>query len=353
MTDTTSKSASYAAIKLPTVKDLLEAGVHFGHETKRWNPAFEDYIFTKRGEFHIIDLEKTLEKLDEALKFITKAAAEGEILIVGTKRQARGIVKEEATRCGAHFVINRWIGGQVTNFDRISTSIKKLRSIEEKLEGDIEEYSQQELSTLRREWARLDRLFGGVKQMDRVPGAVIIIDALYEKIPLKEIRVANVPVVALVDSNTDPAGIEYPVPGNDDAIKSVKLFMKYFADAVLAGNKGNGVKHFFKDYSTVGIKAEDLKQKSVAKEVSKKVQEKEEIKKKQVVSKEEEKAVTKKPTKTSTKTVPTKKVKKATKTTSAKGKIKAGTGTKKATKKKPIAKNESTTKKKTTIKKKK
>ncbi|MBU0975343.1 MAG: 30S ribosomal protein S2 [Patescibacteria group bacterium] len=268
MSDQTTKSASNADVKLPTVKELLEAGVHFGHETKRWNPAFGDYIFTKRGKFHIIDLEKTLDKLEIALNFLIKAASEGDILIVGTKRQAREIVKEEATRCGAHFVINRWIGGQVTNFDRIAKSIRKLRSIEEKLDGDISEYNQQQLSVLRREWARLDRLFGGVKQLEKIPSAVVLIDALYEKIPLRELSVANVPVIALVDSNTDPAGLEYPVPGNDDAIKSVKLFMRFFADAILAGNKGNGIKHFFKDFSTVGIKAEDLKESKEEKKVS-------------------------------------------------------------------------------------
>lgn len=259
MTDAKSKSASAADKKLPTVKDLLEAGVHFGHETKRWNPSFRDYIFTKRGKFHIIDLKQTLEKLEEAMNFLEKVSSDGEIMIVGTKRQARDTVKEEAVRCGAHFVTNRWVGGQVTNFQRISKSIKKLRDIENQLSGDISEYSQQQLSVLRREWGRLNRLFGGVKTLETPPKAVVLIDALYERMPLMELKVAEIPVVALVDSNTNPKGIDYPVPGNDDAIKSVKLFMRYFADAILRGNKGKGVEHELEDYSTIGVKSTERK----------------------------------------------------------------------------------------------
>ncbi len=240
-------------IKLPTVKELLEAGVHFGHETKRWNPEFRDYIFGKRGNFHIINLEKTLECLDKALRFLVEISAKGEILMIGTKRQARYIVKDEAVRCGAHFIVNRWIGGLITNFDEVQKSIKKLRDIENILSGDLGNYTQQQLSVLRRKWARLERLYGGVKTMEQIPIAAFVIDANYERIPVKELSGAGIPIVALVDSNTNPELVDYPIPANDDAIKSINLFVMYVADAILAGNMGKGVKHEFKDLSNVGI----------------------------------------------------------------------------------------------------
>ncbi|MBN2015965.1 30S ribosomal protein S2 [Candidatus Dojkabacteria bacterium] len=248
------KAAKEPSIKLPTVKELLEAGVHFGHETKRWDPEFGEFIYTKRENFHIINLERTLEKFEEALEFLAKTAQGGDILIVGTKRQARDVVKEEAVRCGAHFVINRWVGGLISNYDTVHKSIKKLQDLEEKLSGDIKKYSQQRLAVMRREWGRLDRLYQGIKKLNKVPDAVVIIDAKYEKIVVREARSVGLPIVALVDSNTSPRRIEYPIPANDDAIKSVELMVKYIAQAILAGNKGKGVRHVFRDYSHVGIK---------------------------------------------------------------------------------------------------
>jgi len=259
--------------KLPTVKELLEAGAHFGHETKRWNPKFEEFIYTKRGVFHIIDLEKTLAKLEEAMNFLQSVASKGDdIIFLGTKRQARDIVQEEAIRCGAHFVVNRWVGGLITNFDTVRKGIKRLREVEKMLSEDLDEFSQQELAVLRREWGRLERLFGGVKTLDKLPDAIVTIDACYERIAIKESKKGGVRIVALVDSNTDPAGIDYPVPGNDDAIKSVCLFAKYFADAVLAGNKGKGVKHDLRNFERVGVKevVEDKKEEKEEKEEKKK-----------------------------------------------------------------------------------
>jgi small subunit ribosomal protein S2 len=258
MTVNTTK-AKKSSIKIPTVRELLEAGAHFGHETKRWNPNYAEFIYTKRDKFHIIDLEKTLKKFKEALEFIQKVAPKGNILIVGTKRQARDIVREEAIRCGAHFVINRWVGGTISNFPRISKSIEKLRKIEEKLKGDVKKYTQQQLAVLRREWARYDRLFGGIKKLEKLPDVVIIIDAKYEKMTVRELKSAKIPIIAVVDSNTNPKGIDYPIPANDDAIKSVELLVKYISDAILKGNRGRGVRHEFEDLSMVGIKKSDIK----------------------------------------------------------------------------------------------
>jgi small subunit ribosomal protein S2 len=253
------KTKVKSSISLPSVKDMLEAGVHFGHETKRWNPNYSKYIFKKRDKFHIIDLEKTLGNFEKALDFISKKAETGNILIVGTKRQARDIVKEESIRCGVHYVVNRWVGGLMTNFSIINKSIKKLHLIESKLDGDLKGLSQQQLSVLRREWARFDRIFNGVKYLEKIPDVMIIIDPKFERIALKEARTVKMPVVAIVDSNTDPKLIDYPIPANDDAIKSIQLFMRYIADTILKANKGKGVKYVLRDYSYVGIKKEDQK----------------------------------------------------------------------------------------------
>lgn len=250
------KSSKKSALSLPTVKELLEAGVHFGHEKKRWNPRFAEYVYNERGGFHIIDLEKTLVKLKEAGEFLRKKAKGGDIIFVGTKRQARDIVKDEAIRCGAHFVINRWVGGLLTNFETIHKGIKKLREVEKKLQGDITPYNQQQLSVLRREWGRFDRVYGGVKNLDEVPDVVVVIDAHFERITVREARSQGIPIVALVDSNTDPGGIDYSIPGNDDAIKSIKLFVNYLAECIIIGNKGKGVEHVFVDLSRVGVREE-------------------------------------------------------------------------------------------------
>jgi len=336
--------SSASTIKLPTVSELLEAGAHFGHETKRWNPRFRDFIYTKRGGFHIINLEKTLEKFGEALKFIQSIAEKGgDIIIVGTKRQARDIVREEAVRCGAHFVVNRWVGGQVTNFETVGKGIENLRNIEKQLSGDISGLSQYDLSVLRREWARLDRLFGGVKQLAKRPDAVIIVDAHYENIAVKEARQAGVPIVAIVDSNTDFGLVDYPVPANDDAIKSLELFMKHFADVISAGYKGRGVKHEFTDYSKVGIKGvEDAvpSAKSDTPEAApEQLQKKEEVSKPSVAAKKE---VDPKSTSKKKVTAVKKTVKKA-KTVKKKAVKKATVNKKTATKKKSAKKT--TTKK--------
>lgn len=173
--------------------------------------------------------------------------------MVGTKRQAREIVREQAIRSGAHFVVNRWVGGQITNFDTVGKGIKGLRDVEEKLSGDISEYTPYELAVLRREWGRLDRLFGGVKQLNKRPDVIVVIDAHFENIAIKEAKKAGIPIVAVVDSNTDHRGIQYPIPANDDAINAVQLLVTTLADAISAGNKGKGVKHEFTDFSKIGV----------------------------------------------------------------------------------------------------
>lgn len=252
------KSKRKSKIKLPSLKELLEAGVHFGHETKRWSPNYKEYIYTKRGNFHIIDLDKTLDRFQKALKFISEKA-DSDILMVGTKRQARDIVKEEAVRCGIHFVTNRWVGGLFTNFKEISKGIKRLRELEGILDGDLEGLSQQKLSVLRKEWGRLVRLFSGVRYLDSIPDLIVIFDTNYEKIVFREARKAKIPIVAIVDSNTDPNGIDYPIPANDDAIKSIRLFAQYIADTIIENRKGKGINHEFKDFTSVGIKEIDKK----------------------------------------------------------------------------------------------
>lgn len=309
MNKSSKKKASMPKIELPTPKDLLEAGAHFGHETKRWHPKYEEYIYASRGEFHIINIEKTIEELEKALKFLAKTASRNEVLFVGGKRQAREFVKQGAVEAGAHFIVNRWAGGLLTNFNMIKKSIKQLRELEEVLSGDLDEFTQQELAVLRREWGRLNRLFGGVKNMTRPPGAVVIIDAHYESIALRESIKKGIPIVALIDSNTDPSNIDYPVPANDDALKSVKLFMEYFVKAVKAGNRGKGVQYDFRDYSKVGIKISDLKKEDRQKreKINKKTFKKSEDKKKSI--KEEKRSTKKKstkkktPSKTSKKTI--------------------------------------------------
>lgn len=250
-----SDSYSYS---IPSVKELLEAGVHFGHECKRWNPLMQDFIYTKRGKFHIIDVVKTRENLEKATKFLKESAEAGKvILFVATKRQIQDIVKEQAIRSGSPFVVNRWLGGQFTNFDTIKKSILKLRDLENKLLGDISSYSQQTLSNMRREWARLDRMYQGVKSLDKIPSIVIIFDLHAERIAVKEAKKMGVTIVGIVDTNSNPNLADFPIPANDDAMKSVALISKCLADAIIAGNKGRGIKHEFYDFSKVGIKGFD------------------------------------------------------------------------------------------------
>jgi small subunit ribosomal protein S2 len=342
------KSTKKSSVSTPTVKDMLAAGSQFGHQTKRWDPNYRKYIYAKRGNFHIIDLEKTHEYLNKARQFLTDAAKSKTVLMVGTKRQARDIIREEAVRAGVHFVVNRWVGGTITNFDTIEKGIKSLRNIEEKLSGDLDEYSQKELSVMRREWGRLSRLYGGIKFLQSVPEVLLVVDVHYEKAAIREAKRAGITIVALVDSNSDPSGIDYVIPANDDAIKSIKLLVSSCADAILEGNKGKGIKHLFKDFSTVGIREvaapKEKKQPTEKKKTKRKVKK---VAKKTV---EQKKKASVKPTTTKKKVVKKARKKKA-KTTKEKTTAKKTKKTKKKTTKKTTKKKSKTTRKKSVKKK--
>jgi small subunit ribosomal protein S2 len=220
-----------------TMKELLEAGVHFGHQTKRWNPKMQKYIFGERNGIYIIDLQKTLKKFREAYAFVRDLAARGgTVLFVGTKKQAQETVFEEATRCGMFYVNHRWLGGTLTNFATIRKSIARLRRLEEMGEtGEYDRLPKKEVIHLERERTKLQNALVGIKTMDRLPDAVFIIDPKKEAIAVQEAQRLAVPIVAIVDTNCDPTGIDYPIPGNDDAIRSVRLITSRIADAVLEG----------------------------------------------------------------------------------------------------------------------
>ena len=223
-----------------SMKQLLEAGVHFGHQTRRWNPKMAKYIFTERNGIYIIDLQKTVKKLDEAYNFVREVSAEGgSILFVGTKKQAQESIREEATRCGMHFVNARWLGGMLTNFRTIRRRIDRMEQINKMREdGTFDMLPKKEVAKLELELEKLEKFLGGVKEMGSLPKAMFIVDPRKERIAVSEARKLNIPIVAIVDSNCDPDEIDYVIPGNDDAIRAVKLIAGAMADAVLEGRQG-------------------------------------------------------------------------------------------------------------------
>ncbi|MGI6093278.1 MAG: 30S ribosomal protein S2 [Veillonellaceae bacterium] len=223
-----------------SMKQLLEAGVHFGHQTRRWNPKMAPYIFTERNGIYIIDLQKTVKKVEEAYNFVREIAEQGKtILFVGTKKQAQDAVKEEATRCDMFYVNERWLGGMLTNFQTIQKRINRLRELEKmETEGVFDVLPKKEVITLRHEMDRLQKFLGGIKNMDKLPGALFIIDPRKERIAVAEARKLGLPIVAIVDTNCDPDEIDHVIPGNDDAIRAVKLLTGKMADAVLEGRQG-------------------------------------------------------------------------------------------------------------------
>ena len=220
-----------------TMKELLEAGVHFGHQTKRWNPKMQKYIFGERNGIYIIDLQKTLKKFREAYSYVRDlAAGGGTLLMVGTKKQAQETVLEEAGRCGMYYVNHRWLGGTLTNFSTIRKSIARLKKLDEMKEtGEYDRLPKKEVIVLEREREKLQHTLIGIRNLDRLPSAVFIIDPKKETIAVEEARRLAIPIVAIVDTNCDPTGIDYPIPGNDDAIRSVRLITSRIADAVLEG----------------------------------------------------------------------------------------------------------------------
>lgn len=222
-----------------SIKQLLEAGVHFGHHSRRWNPKMKPYIFGKKQGIFIIDLEKSLERLRVAYDAVRKITESGkDVLFVGTKQQARPIIEEEATRCGSCFVTERWVGGLLTNFEIVSTRINRLAELERMIaDNQYGNSTKKEALLLQREHKKLLRVFAGLRQMDRLPGAIYVVDPVREATAVAEAQRVHIPVVALIDTNGDPEGIDYPIPGNDDALRSIRLVTSTIANAVMEGRK--------------------------------------------------------------------------------------------------------------------
>jgi len=223
-----------------SMKQLLEAGVHFGHQTRRWNPKMAEYIFTERNDIYIIDLQKTVKKIDEAYNFLREVAASGApVLFVGTKKQAQESIQAEAERCGMYYVNHRWLGGMLTNFKTIQSRINKLKQIEKmEAEGKLDLLPKKEVSKLMKIKEKLQANLGGIAEMKRLPGAIFVVDSRKEHIAVMEARSLGIPIVAIVDTNCDPDEIDYVIPGNDDAIRAVKLITSKMADAILEGRQG-------------------------------------------------------------------------------------------------------------------
>ena len=223
-----------------SMKQLLEAGVHFGHQTRRWNPKMQTYIYTERNGIYIIDLQKTVKKLEEAYNFVKDVAANGQsVLFVGTKKQAQEAIREEASRVNMYYVNSRWLGGMLTNFTTIRSRVQRMEELEAmEADGTFEVLTKKEVQGLRHEMEKLEQYLGGIKEMNKLPGALFIVDPRKERIAVAEARKLNIPIVAIVDTNCDPDEIDYVIPGNDDAIRAVKLLTGRMADAVLEGRQG-------------------------------------------------------------------------------------------------------------------
>lgn len=223
-----------------SMKQLLEAGVHFGHQTRRWNPKMSEYIFTERNGIYIIDLQKTVKKVEEAYYFIRDIATEGKsVLFVGTKKQAQESIEFEAKRCNMYFINQRWLGGMLTNFKTIRLRINRLNKLDEmELNGDFDVLPKKEVIKLKLEKEKLEKNLGGIRQMNSLPGALFIVDPRKEKIAITEARILGIPIVSIVDTNCDPDEVDYVIPGNDDAIRAVKLIAAKIADAILEGKQG-------------------------------------------------------------------------------------------------------------------
>ena len=222
------------------MKQLLEAGVHFGHQTRRWDPKMAEYIFQARNGIHIIDLQKTSKKLDEAYAFVKEQAEEGKtVLFVGTKKQAQECMKEAALKCGMFYVDQRWLGGMLTNFGTIQKRIQRLKDLEAmEQDGTFDVLPKKEVILLKKEMEKLERNLGGIKEMNELPGVIFLVDPKKERIAILEARKLNIPVIGLVDTNCNPEDVDYAIPGNDDAIRAVKLIADVMANAVIEGKQG-------------------------------------------------------------------------------------------------------------------
>ena len=227
-----------------TMKSLLESGVHFGHQVKRWDPRMAKYIFGSRNGIHIIDLQKTIAAIKDSYEAVRKIAASGKsVLFVGTKKQAQQAIQKEAERCGQFYVNNRWLGGMLTNFSTIKKSLQRLKKIEKmEVDGTFDNLTKKEVAGLQKEKSKLEKNLGGIKEMKELPGAIFVIDTHKEAIAVAEARRMGIPVVAVVDTNSNPEGIDYPIPGNDDAIRAITLFTSIIANAVMEANNEEGLK---------------------------------------------------------------------------------------------------------------
>ena len=225
------------------MKQLLEAGVHFGHQTRRWNPKMAEYIFQARNGIHIIDLQKTSKKIDEAYEFLRSQAEEGKkVLFVGTKKQAQECIKEAAEKCGMYYVDQRWLGGMLTNFDTIRRRVERLKELEAMEEnGTFEVLPKKEVILLKKEMEKLDKNLGGIKEMTEIPGVMFVVDPKKEHIAILEAKKLGIPVVGLIDTNCNPEDLDYPIPGNDDAIRAVKLIADTMANAIIEGRQGESM----------------------------------------------------------------------------------------------------------------
>ena len=247
------------------MKQLLEAGVHFGHQTRRWDPKMAEYIFQARNGIHIIDLQKASKKLDEAYKFVKDEAEAGkDVLFVGTKKQAQECMKEAALRCNMYYVDQRWLGGMLTNFDTIQTRINRLKRLEAmETDGTFDVLPKKEVIKLKSEREKLEKNLGGIKNMSRLPGVLFIVDPKKERIAILEARKLNIPIVGLIDTNCNPEDVDYPIPGNDDAIRSVKLIADVIANAVIEGRQGEAVElpdQNIEENATDGQEATDMEE---------------------------------------------------------------------------------------------
>lgn len=243
-----------------SMKQLLEAGVHFGHQTKRWNPKMKKYIFTKRNGIHIIDLHKTLKKVEVAYKVVKEISENGgKVLFVGTKKQAQEAVKNEAKRAGAYYVNNRWLGGMLTNFKTIQTRITRLKKLEKMEEdGTMELLPKKEAAKLRKELVKLERNLGGIKDMNGLPSLIFIVDTKKEELAITEAKKLGIPIVAMVDTNVDPELIDYVVPSNDDAIRAITLISKVVANAIIEANQGEEKEAVIAKVATTEEKKEEI-----------------------------------------------------------------------------------------------
>ena len=242
-----------------SMKQLLEAGVHFGHQTRRWNPKMAPYIFTERNGIYIIDLQKSVGKVDEAYKAISDVVAEGgTILFVGTKKQAQDAIKSEAERCGMFYVNERWLGGMLTNFKTIQSRIARLKQIETMSEdGTFDVLPKKEVAQLKKEWEKLEKNLGGIKEMKRIPDAIFVVDPKKERICIQEAHTLGIPLIGIADTNCDPEELDYVIPGNDDAIRAVKLIVAKMADAVIEANQGEQISY---DDEFEATEAEDIEE---------------------------------------------------------------------------------------------